>query len=400
MAAFGQPFLFQIFVIMRSHSYLNSAKKILNEYDGSMPFANWLKQYFKSNKKFGSKDRKEISNLCYCFFRLGYAFQTYPVEEKILLGLFLSTTEKSIVLEELKPEWNKAVHHTLSEKILMVDATNEIDHLFHFNEELSVQINKELFQRSFLVQPHLYLRIRPGKQDMVFNTLQRASVDFTVISHNCIALANSTGIDKLIELDRDTVVQDLNSQRIMELFPPGSQKHKTATVWDCCAASGGKSIMLYDTVPHAHLTVSDIRQSILQNLYNRFKRAGIKHYDAFVADVSDKDFSISKKFSLVICDAPCSGSGTWSRTPEQLLFFKKEQIDHYTSLQKKIALNAAKAVDNKGHFLYITCSVFTKENEEVVASILKHTSLQLENSVYFKGYEKRADTLFAALFRL
>src|SRR5215213_7099900 len=221
MAAFGQPFLFQIFVIMRSHSYLNSAKKILNEYDGSMPFANWLKQYFKSNKKFGSKDRKEVSNLCYCFFRLGYAFQTYPVEEKILLGLFLSTTEKSIVLEELKPEWNKAVHHTLSEKILMVDATNEIDHLFPFNEELSVQINKELFQRSFLIQPHLYLRIRPGKQDMVFNTLQRASVDFTIVSYDCIALANSTGIDKLIELDRDTVVQDLNSQRIMELFPPG-----------------------------------------------------------------------------------------------------------------------------------------------------------------------------------
>ncbi|HYK56845.1 MAG TPA: Fmu (Sun) domain-containing protein, partial [Flavisolibacter sp.] len=105
-------------------------------------------------------------------------------------------------------------------------------------------------------------------------------------------------------------------------------------------------------------------------------------------------------FDLVICDAPCSGSGTWSRTPEQLKFFKKEKIEQYAQLQKSIALNAAKSVKLQGYFLYITCSVFKKENEEVVAFIKANTPLQLVSSKYFMGYDRRADTLFAALFRL
>jgi 16S rRNA (cytosine967-C5)-methyltransferase len=46
-------------------------------------------------------------------------------------------------------------------------------------------------------------------------------------------------------------------------------------VWDCCAASGGKSILVKDTLNSIQLTVSDIRQSILNNLQQRFAVAGI-----------------------------------------------------------------------------------------------------------------------------
>jgi 16S rRNA (cytosine967-C5)-methyltransferase len=41
-------------------------------------------------------------------------------------------------------------------------------------------------------------------------------------------------------------------------------------------------------------------------------------------------------FELIICDAPCTGSGTWSRTPEQLYFFDEKKIEQYALLQKKI----------------------------------------------------------------
>jgi 16S rRNA (cytosine967-C5)-methyltransferase len=67
-------------------------------------------------------------------------------------------------------------------------------------------------------------------------------------------------------------------------------------------------------------------------------------------------------------------------------------------LQKSIATQASKSVKEKGYFLYITCSVFEKENEEVVAFIQDNTSLEFVSSHYFIGYDKRADTLFAALF--
>jgi 16S rRNA (cytosine967-C5)-methyltransferase len=389
---------------MRFHSYINSAKNILQQYDGGVPFSIWLKQFFKEHKKYGSKDRREITALCYGFYRLGAAFENYTVEERILLGAFLTSEENNFVLQELKPEWNENIKLSGEEKLRLLHVQKESFHFFPLLNELSEAINKEQFDLSFLQQPLLYLRIRPGKKKIVSSKLQNASIAFEFIGNDCIALANSSKVDEVIELNKEAVVQDYNSQRIGELF----QNFKLQTtnykpsVWDCCAASGGKSILAYDIIPNIMLTVSDVRESILRNLKRRFEQAGIKNYKSFVADLSTHSpfTSHHSLFDLVICDAPCSGSGTWSRTPEQLHFFKKEKIDHYAQLQKSIVVNACKAVKEKGFFLYITCSVFKKENEEVVEFIQANTSLELVSKKYFIGYDKKADTLFTALFAL
>ena len=97
---------------------------------------------------------------------------------------------------------------------------------------------------------------------------------------------------------------------------------------------------------------------------------------------------------------PCSGSGTWSRTPEQLYFFEESKIAYYANLQKKIISNAVKALKPGSVLLYITCSVFTEENEDAVNFIQEQLHLKLVSANYFKGYQQRADTLFAALFSL
>ena len=112
--------LFFIFLEMsRYHSYLNSAKLILQQYNGGEPFASFLKKYFSANKKFGSKDRKQVSNLCYCFFRLGKAVMNVSLEEKILTALFLCSIQSNEILEALKPEWNKQIELPVGEKFLI-----------------------------------------------------------------------------------------------------------------------------------------------------------------------------------------------------------------------------------------------------------------------------------------
>ena len=153
------------------------------------------------------------------------------------------------------------------------------------------------------------------------------------------------------------------------------------------------------------LTVSDVRASILQNLKQRFVKAGIKNYDSFVVDLSinnhqSKSEISNRKFDMILCDAPCSGSGTWGRTPEQLYFFAEEKINAYVVLQKKITQNTIPFLKPGGHFLYITCSVFKKENEDVVAFILQQfSSFQLIKKELLIGYNEKADTMFAALFK-
>lgn len=384
---------------MRSHSYLNTAKTIIQSYDGNIPLAAWLKQFFRSDKKFGSKDRKIISHTCYCFYRIGNAFQHLDFEERILAALFLCSESPNKMLEELKPQWNETLSLSFAEKINLLSVKNEVNQIFPFPNEVSKEIELQLFNLSFLIQPNLYLRIRPGKKEKLLKQLKNAQIDFNLLNENCLQLSNQSKVDEVLSIDEEAVIQDYNSQRTIE---PLNSKLQTPnpklSAWDCCAASGGKSILLHDRFPGVELTVSDVRESILVNLDKRFKRAGIKNYNRFVADISSPDFSIGKKFDFVICDAPCSGSGTWSRTPEQLYFFTKEKIDHYSNLQKKIAGNASKGVKKGGSFLYITCSVFEKENEEVVSFIKQNSSLQFQTMQYLKGYGKKADTLFVAAF--
>jgi 16S rRNA (cytosine967-C5)-methyltransferase len=385
---------------MRSHSYLNTTKRIIDHYDGSIPLSAWLKQFFKAEKKFGSTDRKQIAHASYCYYRLGSAFSSYLIDERILIGLFLCSESGNVFLEELKPEWNHQINIALRGKLLLLNADGEIKLLFPFHAELTDDVNMEAFNLSFLVQPDLFLRMRPGKKEKLLAQLQEEGIEYDLLNKECIQVPNKSRIDEILQIDTDVVVQDYNSQQVLQPLEEQLQHADHLTVWDCCAASGGKTILFYDHYPAADITVSDVRDSIMINLQNRFKRAAIKNYHAFVADISAEDFIPKRNFDIVICDAPCSGSGTWSRTPEQLFFFKKEKIGNYASLQKRIALNASKAVRKGGYFLYITCSVFKKENEDVVEFIQNNTSLQLQSMQYFKGYDQKADTLFVALFSL
>jgi 16S rRNA (cytosine967-C5)-methyltransferase len=365
-----------------------------------MPLAAWLKGFFSAHKKYGSRDRKQVAHLCYSYYRLGHAFEDLPVEERILVALFLTSDAANPYLEALKPEWVEKVGDSLQEKLAYLGRNQEWQNIFPWQDELSKQIEAYPFTTSFLQQPHLYLRLRPGKEKRVLEKLQGTGITPIEANSRSIALPNSTRIEEVIQLDSEAVVQDLNSQQVLDpLYAVIVNKVKRLTVWDSCAASGGKSLLAYDLFGNIDLTVSDVRTSILHNLQARFKRAGIVNYKSFVADVSSPGFSTKSQYDVVICDAPCSGAGTWSRTPEQLYFFQPEKIDCYADLQKRIARNAGKAVKKNGYFVYITCSVFQKENEEVAQYLKENAGLRLESLHYFKGYASKADTLFAALFR-
>lgn len=384
---------------MRFLSYLNSAVTILISYYGNEPFHLFIKKYFSANKKFGSRDRKQITSLCYNYFRTGHSANNISIEDKILLGTFLCENKSSTILESLKPQWNDLIEKPLEEKSAIVKDQFSIETIFPFKDELSAGIDANEFNLSFLIQPALFLRIRPGDNKKVTGKLSGAGISYSLISGDCISLPNSSKVNSVIELDKEAVVQDYNSQKVASFIQLKAKNKKQPTVWDCCAASGGKSIMAYDINPNIELAVSDRRKSILENLKKRFAVAGIKKFHPFIADLATYNWQKeTKKYDLIICDAPCTGSGTWSRTPEQLFYFKKESIEKYAALQKKILENVTSHLKPGGHLLYITCSVLKKENEEVVEYIENNFKLKLKRMELFKGYEIKADTMFAALF--
>jgi 16S rRNA (cytosine967-C5)-methyltransferase len=321
------------------------------------------------------------------------------------------------LLQYLKPEWNDKTHLPLTEKIELMSpdqAPFALNDIFPWRDALSTPLAYDQFCASFLTQPDLYLRLRPGKEQPVQSKLQQAGIAFREISSSCIALPNASKVDGVIEVDKEAVIQDYSSQRIGELMEYIRTSISASTtlstheqvpstrlrVWDACAASGGKSILAFDIFKSIDLTVSDVRKSILINLEKRFAAAGIKNYSTFLTDLSTSKFNVQHSlFDIIITDVPCTGSGTWSRTPEQLYYFDPQQMKRYSALQKKIVQHAIPHLKPGGYLLYCTCSVFKKENEEVVQFISEQQGLELVTHQLLTGYEQKADTLFGAVFR-
>lgn len=402
----------------RYHSYLNSAKQILQQYNGEEPFASFLKKYFSANKKFGSKDRKQVSHLCYCFFRLGKTASPQPLsfgkglEDEILTALFLCSSEPNEILSAWKPEWNEKIRLPLHKKLSLINYTFLIEEVFPWKGELSVDFDHEKFCESFFIQPDLFLRLRPGKEKAVRQKLERAGITFKILSDSCLALPNASKIEDIIILDEEAAVQDYNSQEIGKFIKYSIDNIKSKiTLWDCCAASGGKSIMAYDINPGIELTVSDVRESILTNLKKRFAKAGIGKYKSFVMDLTLDSRLIAHDYDIILADVPCTGSGTWSRTPEQLYFFDERNVGEYATLQRKIISNVIPHLKPGGTFIYITCSVFKQENEQNVEFIQKNFNLRLQQMELLKGYDNlsagplrseasktgKADSMFVAV---
>ncbi len=390
---------------MRFHSYFNTAVLLIKAYTGSMPLAHYLKNYFAQHKKHGSKDRKYISHLCYCYYRLGHALKEMSIEDRLKTTVFLCNDDITKWVILFDETWLANHSSILDTRITFLKEVSGFDvlQIFPWHTNLNAGIDAEAFAKSHLIQPDLFLRLRPRKKDIVASKLTAAGIPYTEINESCLSLPNNSQVDKIITLNEEAVVQDYSSQQIASFLRSvqlETENYKLETrIWDCCAASGGKSILAYDTFKNINLTVSDIRASIINNLKTRFAEAGMKNYKSFVADLSLTPSTLNlTPFELIICDAPCSGSGTWGRTPEQLHFFTADKITYYTALQQKITQNVLPCVKQSGYFLYITCSVFAAENE-TMADIIKQRGFTLVKSAVLTGYDKKADTMFAALFK-
>ncbi|GAA4303535.1 Fmu (Sun) domain-containing protein [Compostibacter hankyongensis] len=385
---------------MKHDSHLGSALRVLDSYEGRQPLAAFLKDFFRKHPQMGSRDRRTVSAFVYAAFRLGRALPHASPEDRILTGLFLCETSSVEGLAYFKPEWDARIAAPLDEKLACLEKAGlpvSLSAVFPWPEALSTGVEHLPFARSFLKQPRLYIRVRPQRMPAVVRRLEEQGVAFEQRDDACLAFPNGTRIEQYLPDKSSYEIQDETSQHVRDFFPLFALP-AGSWVWDSCAGSGGKSLLLFDRHPELRFCVSDIRPSILKNLRQRFRSAGLRDYESIPADL-EKEIPAAcrnKDFQLVMADVPCTGSGTWSRTPEQLFFFDPGRLTAFSERQQRIAENVAAVLKPGTGLLYITCSIFRSENESVVERLCERRGLTLLKQEMLKGYERQADSLFVA----
>ncbi len=382
---------------MKALNQLKTFQRILGEYPADTPLGKFLPGFYRQNKQMGSTDRRIANRLIYNYFRLGKALFNTPTEERLFVAEFLCNTQGNSFLSHFKPEWAPCIGFSLDDKLEMVKKTHpgfRLEDVFPWVNELSPDIDKPAFLKSFFVQPDLYIRIIKGFEAQVKAELAKAEVVFREEGSQCLALPNGTRLENIFTGQHWFEVQDLSSQQTAQFFKPNKWEHW----WDACAASGGKSLLLHELQPDLKLVVSDIRESILANLDERFIQAGLRKYQKKLIDLTknvDPELH-DYEFDGIILDAPCSGSGTWGRTPEMISQFQDFKIQAFQNLQQSIVRNVVKYLKPGKPLIYITCSVFKAENEDMVDFLVKEFGFKLEEKAVLKGYEHKADTMFVA----
>ncbi|KGM88644.1 tRNA and rRNA cytosine-C5-methylase [Roseovarius mucosus DSM 17069] len=155
-------------------------------------------------------------------------------------------------------------------------------------------------------------------------------------------------------------LQDGSSQAAMEALevPEG------ARVLDYCAGGGGKALALAARMDGAFFA-HDVAPQRMRDLPLRAARAG-----AEVCLVTQPE----GLFDVVLCDAPCSGSGTWRRSPEAKWALTPARLTELTEIQRQILSEAASLIASGGLLAYATCSVLKEENQEVINRFLSENS--------------------------
>jgi len=148
------------------------------------------------------------------------------------------------------------------------------------------------------------------------------------------------------------------------------------TVYDACAAPGGKTVQLADLMNNTGVIVaSDIKKKRLTALTNHLERCGVTNTLVYDLDCR-RAHRLEMKFDRILIDAPCSGNFASDRD-----WFKRRTIgdvERNARLQKDILKQAIVVLAENGEIVYSTCSLEPEENELNIDWALRNLDLQVE----------------------
>ena len=154
-------------------------------------------------------------------------------------------------------------------------------------------------------------------------------------------------------------LQDVASQAVCDFL----NLPESGSILDFCAGGGGKALAM-GARTDAKIFVHDSNFHRMVDLPERAEKAST------TLGVLEET-PVDERFDLVVCDVPCSGSGSWRRSPDGKWNLTECLLSDLSVTQAEILDQAASLVHSGGELAYATCSVFVCENRDQVNAFIE-----------------------------
>lgn len=356
-----------------------------------------VKRYFKTRRYVGAKDRAAVSGLVYDALRsrgsLVWALgQTGSAVTGRHMMLALGADRALFGAGGYGPAPLTADEEILLDRLAAIAATmpdaakaNVPDHLYsQFLNRFGDNIQTEL--EALAGRAPLDLRVNGMR-------LSRAEAQTALAARGIVAqpapyspwglrIAGPAALaDDPLYRDGSIEIQDEAAQVAVLLAGAAPRM----TVVDLCAGAGGKSLALYAAMAgEGRLLAADVVQGKLTELERRAKRAGIAHLPthALPLDGAARAAALAALAGdgadILFLDVPCTGSGTWRRSPDLRWRHDAGALAGLTARQAVLIDEAVGLTRPGGRIVYATCSLLPAEDEDQIAAALaRHAGLSL-----------------------
>jgi 16S rRNA (cytosine967-C5)-methyltransferase len=356
-------------------------------FDTARPADNIMAFYFKQRRYIGSKDKAAISEQFYHILRnkltLEYVIESAKGEitpRNLLLTYLL---EQDLSPDDYFGEGKYAPRWLSEEEQACLES---IDFSCLDNAPKNVRLNIPAW-----IEPLLQNALGDNYEAEANSLLTRAATDIRVnllktdrqnqlaamkdLEFDCFATQTAphgirfkqrVGLFGLKAFQQGLFeVQDEGSQLLAHLV--GARAGQK--VVDYCAGAGGKTLAMSATMQNKGvLYACDVHDRRLSQLAKRAKRAGAHNIRIQHLNKESKRWinNHHKYADTVLVDAPCSGTGTWRRSPDARWNLSEQTIQELIEKQRDILTKAASLVKPGGQLFYATCSLLLEENEQQI----------------------------------
>ncbi|MDH5326934.1 MAG: 16S rRNA (cytosine(967)-C(5))-methyltransferase RsmB [Gammaproteobacteria bacterium] len=232
--------------------------------------------------------------------------------------------------------------------------------------ELVLQANNQ--------RPPMTLRVNQQRTDvsLYLQLLQEQGLAAVACDHSSVGLTlrHPCGVEQLPGFTQGLVsVQDQAAQ----LAAPCLQLAPGQRVLDACAAPGGKTAHILESHSELEVVALDQDGERLQRVAENLQRLGLSAVLQQGDAATPQTWWDGVQFDRILVDAPCTASGVLRRHPDAKVLKKRQDIEQVSVLQAKILDALWPLLRPGGMLLYVTCSVWPRENSVQLQAFLQRT---------------------------